>query len=133
MFQNPVSRGVVGNNFFEKFEKSPRKTSIMLKKHFVKKRFNKKCFFTTFLEKFRIPNLLKTCEQHLPLLKTFTEAIINPTTVPNQGSAKNGFNDFKIDFPVQESDCTQKELPKRFSTQKQPLELFSNILEKYSS
>lgn len=106
MFQNPASRGVVENNFFEKFEKSPRKTSIMLKKHFVKKRFNKKCFFETFLEKFRIPNLLKTCEQQLPLLKTFTEAIINPTTVPNQGSPKNGFNDFKIEFPVQESDCT---------------------------
>lgn len=78
----------------------------MLRKHFVKKRFNKKCFFETFLEKFRVPNLLKTCEQQLLLLKTFTEAIINPTTVPNQGSAKNGFNDFKIDFPVQESDCT---------------------------
>ena len=29
---------------------------------------------------------------------------INQTVVPNQGSAKNDFNGFKIDFPVQGLD-----------------------------
>ena len=29
---------------------------------------------------------------------------INQTVVPNQESAKNDFNDFKIDFPVQGLD-----------------------------
>ena len=46
----------------------------------------------------------------------------------NQGIVKSDFKDFKIDFPIQESDFNYKKLSKRFSLQKQLLRAFSNIL-----
>lgn len=53
------------------------------------------------------------------LLKILQKLQKHFTVVSNQGSNKDIFNDFKIDFPVQESDYTQKKLLKMFSLQKQ--------------
>ena len=52
------------------------------------------------------------------LLKILQKLQKHFTVVSNQGSNKDIFNDFKIDFPVQESDYTQKKLLKMFSLQK---------------
>lgn len=53
------------------------------------------------------------------LLKILQKLQKHFTVVSNQGSNKDIFNDFKTDFPVQESDYTQKKLLKMFSLQKQ--------------
>ena len=50
---------------------------------------------------------------------------INHTVVSNPGCAKNDFNDFKIDFPVQKFDFNQK----KHLEERSQLRVFSNILE----
>ena len=67
-----------------------------------KKRFGHRSSFQILLEIFRTVILKITWEQQLPLLKAFTE-VAKKQVSSNRGSAKNDFDDYKIDFLVQVS------------------------------
>ena len=56
---------------------------------------------------------------------------IDPTISSNLGSARNDFDDFKINFPAKDPDFIYKKFPKRFSLKVSQLEQFSNTLKKY--